>query len=286
MSYKNWFVNSYNVISVDDRVNKLFEDRFWLASLYHENSKYYPDIFSKQMPLMPYSVPLYDYEKTYPVVCKVPSFKELYNSENEFIDSLFGRRSSWEFSGGTMGREKFHQLLQFSAGTTEKKKIVSHDKEFIISKRSYPSGGALYPVEIYLYVQNIEGLDRGIYLFNPSHNTLHLVKKEEDLDLHINDLGISTDSKRNPLIAENNYEQAAVIFLLVANFEHQVDKYGLRAYRLALMESGHLSQNILLVSTYLKLKAIPFTGFYDDRINNFLGLDGKGKSILYMIPVG
>ncbi|MCY8499911.1 hypothetical protein, partial [Bacillus atrophaeus] len=91
MLSKKWFVNSYNAIKVDDRVNEFFKERFWLASLYHENSKYYPDVFYKQMPLRPYSIPEEDIKQSYYEEYEIPSFEEL-NDKNTFVHVLKNRR--------------------------------------------------------------------------------------------------------------------------------------------------------------------------------------------------
>ncbi|MFB0709534.1 SagB family peptide dehydrogenase, partial [Bacillus velezensis] len=285
MESKKWFVNSYNAISADDRVNEFFKERFWLASLYHENSKYYPDIFYKQMPLLPYSIPKADIKKRYYEEYKIPSFEEL-NDKNAFVHVLKNRRSSWDFKGEEITFDELCKLLQYSFGITEVKKITNSKQNFVINKRTYPSGGALYSIDIYIYIQKVKGLKSGLYLFSPQLNELFLIKREKDINVPLNSIGISTDEERNPIIAEDSFEKASAVFMLSANFKYQTDKYGLRAYRLALMESGHIAQNILLVSTFLQKKSIPFTGFYDDRANNFLDLDGVSEVVLYMIPIG
>ena len=50
-------------------------------------------------------------------------------------------------------------------------------------------------------------------------------------------------------------------------------KYGDFAYLLALLEAGHMSQNILLVATALNLQTRPMMGFDDDIIPQLLDLD-------------
>ncbi|MCY8499607.1 SagB/ThcOx family dehydrogenase, partial [Bacillus atrophaeus] len=203
-----------------------------------------------------------------------------------FVHVLKNRRSSWDFEGEEISFKELCKLLQYSSGITEVKKITNNNHSFLINKRTYPSGGALYAIEIYIYIQKVKGLKSGLYLFSPQHNKLVLIKREKDITTPLNSIGISTDEERNPIVSEDSFEKASAVFMLSANFKHQTDKYGLRAYRLALMESGHIAQNIMLVSTFLQKKSIPFTGFYDDRANLFLGLDGVSEVVLCMIPVG
>ena len=59
-------------------------------------------------------------------------------------------------------------------------------------------------------------------------------------------------------------------------------KYGVRGYRFALLEAGHVGQNVLLAATALGLGAVPLGGYYDRLTDEFLGLDGVNESTLYI----
>ena len=63
-------------------------------------------------------------------------------------------------------------------------------------------------------------------------------------------------------------------------------KYGERGYRFALLEAGHIAQNILLAATSEELGAVPIGGFFDDRLNDILGLDGLEEIVIYSVLVG
>ena len=63
-------------------------------------------------------------------------------------------------------------------------------------------------------------------------------------------------------------------------------KYGQRAYRFALLEAGHIAQNLLLASEGLGLGALPVGGFFDDEINDLLGLDGCSEFVIYLVLAG
>jgi SagB-type dehydrogenase family enzyme len=63
-------------------------------------------------------------------------------------------------------------------------------------------------------------------------------------------------------------------------------KYGQRAYRFTLLEAGHVAQNALLAAAALGLAAVPLGGFYDRKVDAFLGVDGLQEAALYLLPVG
>jgi SagB-type dehydrogenase family enzyme len=63
-------------------------------------------------------------------------------------------------------------------------------------------------------------------------------------------------------------------------------KYGLRGYRFALLEAGHLGQNLLLAATALELASLPVGGVYDRRVDEFLSIDGVNESVVYAFSFG
>jgi SagB-type dehydrogenase family enzyme len=73
---------------------------------------------------------------------------------------------------------------------------------------------------------------------------------------------------------------------MTAMFWRSRFKYGARAYRFALMEAGHVGQNLLLAAAALGLGAVPLGGFYDREVDAFLGVDGIYEASLYLVPVG
>jgi SagB-type dehydrogenase family enzyme len=81
-------------------------------------------------------------------------------------------------------------------------------------------------------------------------------------------------------------EAAAALVLITAMFWRTRCKYGLRGYRYALIEAGHLAQNLLLAAAALGLVAVPIAGFFDGRVDAALSLDGVNESVLYWLCVG
>ena len=81
-------------------------------------------------------------------------------------------------------------------------------------------------------------------------------------------------------------EGAGALVILTARFERGEARYGERAYRFALSETGHVAQNILLVAEALDLGAVPLGGFCEDELGRHLGLDSRRESPLYVVMLG
>jgi SagB-type dehydrogenase family enzyme len=193
--------------------------------------------------------------------------------ERSLWDAISGRRSHRAFGGGPLVADELSALLQAAYGITGS--LESPSGAGNLPLRAVPSGGALYPLELYLAALDVEGLETGLYHFDPLRQCLEVLK---------------TGLTREDVAALSTYPEivvgCAALVLVAAVFGRTRFKYGLRGYRFALLEAGHIGQNLLLAATALGLGAVPLGGFYDRRTDEFLGLDGVNESTLYTIATG
>ncbi|MDQ3067212.1 MAG: SagB/ThcOx family dehydrogenase [Actinomycetota bacterium] len=139
--------------------------------------------------------------------------------------------------------------------------------------RAVPSGGALYPLELYLLANRISGVEAGTYHLDPFDRALELLASgRPDLG------GVFVDAS----IADN----AAAIAVLTGVFCRSRCKYGLRGYRFALLEAGHVMQAIALLATAIGVDALPLGGFYDARLDRLVRANGVDESVLYAVALG
>lgn len=192
------------------------------------------------------------------------------------------RRSSWEFRNNEMEVDDFYNFLYESIGTSGERSVTFlNDKKEIMEEnvlvRSYPSGGALYPIKIYLYINNVRGLDQGIYEYrHGKSDTLHLLKLDNNDTID----DFSTFKYDNKSFKTCNF----IVFLASDLLLHT--RYGRNQYKLSLLECGHIVQNIMLVSTYYDRASVPIGGYFEAKLNRFLGIDKINETVLYFIAVG
>jgi len=86
-------------------------------------------------------------------------------------------------------------------------------------------------------------------------------------------------------LRQDALRQASAIFVIAAVYERTEAKYGERAERYVHLEAGHAAQNMLLQAVALELGAVPIGAFYDDLVQDALGLPADHRP-LYLIPVG
>jgi SagB-type dehydrogenase family enzyme len=82
------------------------------------------------------------------------------------------------------------------------------------------------------------------------------------------------------------YTTSSVVGLLRADMRRMRFKYGERSYRFALLESGHLVQNVLLLAAAAQLAAVPIGGFLDADVNKMLRADGVTEFCTYAFLLG
>jgi SagB-type dehydrogenase family enzyme len=184
-----------------------------------------------------------------------------------FDETVRNRRSIRRFSDKPLSLEQLGYLLWSSTG------IQRMERGYAF--RNAPSAGALYPIETYLFARNVEGLDIGLYHYNIKSNLL------EELD--VGDFSISL---ARACLGQEMLASAQVVFIWSAVFDRSKWKYKQRAYRYVYLDCGHIAQNLALCASTLGLGSCQVGAFYDDEINNIIGLDGKEESAIYLSVVG
>jgi SagB-type dehydrogenase family enzyme len=183
------------------------------------------------------------------------------------------RRSQRFFAGEPIASDVLSALLHAGYGVTGV--LQWQDDRLALPLRAVPSGGALYPLEVYAAVLRVGGLQPGLYHFDPLSPCLEVVRS-----------GLTAEALAVLSTYPEVASSSAVLILMAAIFGRTRLKYGLRGYRFALLEAGHVAQNVILAAAALGLASVPLGAFYDRRTDRFLGLDGVNESTLYSIAIG
>jgi SagB-type dehydrogenase family enzyme len=247
------------------------------AEAYHEASKLYPSTVARQVAgsIRLTMSPELQATATRAVRrnrnCRALGLPRPVLPDVTLADALQARRSERGFAPGDLSKRELATVLHAGYGVT--RPASSDDPQPL---RAVPSGGALYPLEMYVVLGRVEDVDAGLYHFDPLRHVLEV---------------------RSPSVSPlEALEEAAIYPEIVAGcgatlivtgvFWRSRFKYGLRGYRFALLEAGHLAQNVLLVCAALGLAAVPLGGFFDRPIDELLGADGVNESVLYAICLG
>jgi len=141
--------------------------------------------------------------------------------------------------------------------------------------RTAPSAGALYPIETYISAQNVEELPAGLYHFNAAEFELELITPGDQAE----ELALAC-------LNQQFLAKAAVVFIWTAVYRRNGCKYGDRGLRYIFMDVGHICQNVLLAAEATGSNGCPVAAFFDDELNQLVGVDGKEESAVYLAGVG
>ncbi len=176
---------------------------------------------------------------------------------------LSQRRSIRSYTKEPLTLGELAQLLWAAQGSTGPRGL-----------RTAPSAGATYPLETYAVVGEVEGLEPGLYHYEPERHSLSLVK-HGDIRAELSEAAL-----KQPQVAD-----AAASLLLSAVYDRTTGSYGDRGQMYVHMDVGHAAQNVLLQATALGLGSVPVGAFRTRTVAALLGLT-EGELPLYILPVG
>jgi SagB-type dehydrogenase family enzyme len=183
------------------------------------------------------------------------------------IEVLKSRSSVRSFSRKPLTVAELSFLLWASTGIRAKKEGYAF--------RTAPSAGALYPIETYLAVNNVEDLPNGLYHYSIKFNGLE--------ELKVGELG---EKLAHSALDQEMCSRAPVVFIWTAVFSRSKWKYRQRAYRYVYLDAGHIAQNLALSAASIGLGSCQLGAFFDDEVNSILELDGREESAIYLTVVG
>jgi SagB-type dehydrogenase family enzyme len=164
------------------------------------------------------------------------------------------------FEGTGLTPEELARLLFLTNGVT--------DRSGRIALRAAPSAGALYAGEVYIVIERARGLAAGVYAYHAGHHDLVRLREGSFLS----EVGRSLEQP-------HAVAGTAAAVLLTNVFDRYTVRYANRGYRYAVIDSGHIGENLRLAAWELGFAERMPTRFEDHRLNELLRVDGRGEAV-------
>ena len=190
--------------------------------------------------------------------------------------ALATRRSVREFKDEPLSIAALSQLVWAAQGMTLKMDAPQNWSwgTWQGGKRTAPSAGALYPLELYIVVGKVDGLKPGVFKYKPqTHQLLNVLAGDKRSELATAALG------------QKWMESAPCVFVVGAVYKRTEVKYGERAPRYVHIEVGHAVENICLEAVALDLGTTMVGAFKDDEVKKVVGMSDEEQP-LAIVPVG
>lgn len=194
-------------------------------------------------------------------------------TKRDIYECIKDRRSTRLYSEEPISIEELSLLLWATQG-------INGTNKAGMTFRTVPCSGATYSFETYLFILNVESLDKGIYRYLPIEHKLMLVYSLEDVDMRLD--VISLDQPFVPHFTK----KSAVAFAWSTTPYRSEWKFDITAHKKILIDVGHICQNLYLAGESLGL-GVCAIGIYDQKaVDNLLQLDGEEEFIIYMAAAG
>ena len=176
------------------------------------------------------------------------------------------RKSTRKFASSPLDFDDFSTLCKYSFGQSERKEEYGGIE---VSCRYHASGGGLYPLQIFLYINNVSSVENGLYRYQVSSHSIYPVRKDFDVSRFLNN--------------DRNFDLAN--FSLLVIYEYDINrnylKYGELSLLLTFMEVGIIYHNFELCSSALRCGACQIGGFDKHYAENILNLDGFNSHVIF-----
>lgn len=190
--------------------------------------------------------------------------------KNDLVSLIRDRKSSRIYTQEAMTLEQLSFLLWATQG------VKSIRGRAYATLRTVPCGGARHEFETYLMVRRVDGLVSGAYHYLPMEHALEFLHPVDEIE------GKITDS----LSGQSWAAKANVVFYWSIVAYRAEWRYGIYAHRTALIDVGHVGQNLYHACTGLGLGCCAIAAFEHEKCCELFGLDGEEEFVVYTVPVG
>lgn len=205
--------------------------------------------------------------KTYPGATVVTLPGPTLDGGRSAAETIANRRSVRAYAADPMTADELSRFLFLTSG-------ISADR-FGNARRTAPSSGALYPIEIYPIVHNVEDVAPGVYHYAYREHALELIRPG-NFRAHVVEQALGQEF----------LGQCGVVLFVTQILQRMRPRYQDRSYRYGLLEAGHVGENGYLAATSMGLGACGVGAFMDDQMNALLGVDGTEEAVVYMLAAG
>lgn len=188
----------------------------------------------------------------------------MYESTTSLESAMAKRRSVRKYKYHSLCLSDIAQILWAAQGITDP----------VNRYRSAPSAGALYPLELYILIGEVENIEKGIYKYNPYN---HEIIQTGNHDIR--------DEIYRAALYQECILNASMVIIISAVYGRTIDKYHERGKRYVDMEVGNVSQNIHLQVLSLNLGTVVVGAFNDERIRRILDMP-ENEWPLCIMPIG
>ena len=208
--------------------------------------------------------------QSYSTIIDLPKDFANVNTKKDFLSIVNGRKSNRVFTQESMSIAELSYILWVCQGIKE---IRGNNYATL---RTVPSAGARHGFETYIIVLNVVGLKNGKYHYLPMKHALEFMGEEENV----------LENVSESLVGQAWANKAGVVLYFSCVAYRCEWRYGIHAHRPALIDAGHVGQNVYLACSALDLGTCAIAALDSKRCDAMFALDGEEEFVVYAFPIG
>jgi SagB-type dehydrogenase family enzyme len=213
--------------------------------------------------------------KTYPS-CDRIALPRVELGERTVEETLLARRSQLvAYEPGTVPAAALSALLRYSYGPTHARRLLHDGPGELTLHRATASAGGLYPLELYPFVFDVDGVEPGLYHYDVGAHALEALAP-----------GPCRDDVLARMSDHELVRTSAALIAITAVLPRTLTKYLYRGYRFVLYDVGALVESMYLAATAAGVGACAVGGYFDDELGALLGIDNVDEHVMALFSIG
>ncbi|MBN2300568.1 MAG: SagB/ThcOx family dehydrogenase [Acholeplasmataceae bacterium] len=142
-----------------------------------------------------------------------------------------------------------------------------------VTFRTIPTAGATNSMETYVFLNKVEGIKQGLYLYVQDKHQLSLIDDSKDLKERVDEA------------LYGQLRGAPVVFFFTATPYRTEYKYAHLSHKMIAIEAGHAGQNLSLAAEVIDCGAVALCAYVQEYCDRLLGI-GEEEFVTYAITLG
>lgn len=195
-------------------------------------------------------------------------------TEQNIYKCFLKRKSRRKYSEESISLKELSYMLWATQGL--KRIVPAYSMTGKATLRTVPSAGARHTFETYLAVNDVTGMESGIYRYSALNHNIVFLFKIADMNRKLTEAAVG----------QSYVGRAPVIFLWACKPYLGEWRYKGESHKAMLLDAGHVCQNLYLAAESLNLGTVAIAAYSQNKVDELLRLDGNDEFIVYLAPVG
>lgn len=207
-------------------------------------------------------------------IIELPEPSSVVLTKQNISSCILERKSRRKYTDSSINLKELSYMLWATQGL--RKVVPAYSSTGKATLRTVPSAGARHPFETYLAVNDVEGVNPGIYRYSTLNHNLVFLFAVDNLRTELTEAAAG----------QTFTGKAPVVFLWSCKPYLGEWRYIGESHKVMLLDAGHVCQNLYLAVEALGLGTVAIAAYSQSKVDDLLKLDGRDEFVVYLAPVG